>query len=177
MNPLTLAALGALALALGLVLGYVARQSIARSRAGSIEEKLKKRIAEAEETAKKLVESAKERAQEVSDKAKAAEDERRKSLLQTEQLLLKREEAFDRKLSDFDAKEKDLQLKRETLEKGKEELEKGKAERIKKLETEGETRFLQRAKEIIAYAIQKNAVPQTQELTTTTLALTSEELK
>lgn len=211
MNVTTLVLLGAFALALGAVLGYVARQALAKSRAGTIEEKLQKRIAEAEKASLELLEKAKTEARSLLEKVKTEEDERRKALLQTEQLLLKREEVFDRKSSDFEVKEQNFQTQVETLQKSKETLEHERAgvikqletlaglsekealdelykrveeqhgkeimDRIKKLEAEGENRFSQRAKEIIAYAIQKSAVPQTQELTTTTLALSSEELK
>ncbi|KPJ71147.1 ribonuclease [Parcubacteria bacterium DG_74_3] len=50
-------------------------------------------------------------------------------------------------------------------------------EKIKKLETEGYEKFEQKAKEILAATIQKLAVSQAQEITTTTLALPSEDIK
>ena len=211
MNTTTLVLSGVFALALGAILGYVARQTLASKRAGTVEERLRKLAAEAERNAQSLTEKAKADARATLEKAKAEEDERRKALLQTEQLLLKSEEVFDRKSSEFEAKEKTFQEALQGFQKDKEGLEQGKAEvikkletlaglsekealeelyqriedqhgkeimeRIKKLETEGENRFSQRAKEIIAYAIQKSAVPQTQELTTTTLALSSEDIK
>jgi ribonuclease Y len=49
--------------------------------------------------------------------------------------------------------------------------------KMKKLEEKGKERLEERAKEIISLAIQKCAVPQTQELTTTTVILANEELK
>lgn len=48
---------------------------------------------------------------------------------------------------------------------------------MKKLELEGRERFEKRAKEILAQAIQKWALSQAQEITTTTLTLPSEEIK
>ncbi|MBI2642118.1 MAG: ribonuclease Y [Candidatus Wildermuthbacteria bacterium] len=211
MNTTTLVLLGVFALVFGAVLGYVARQAFASKKAGTIEDKLRKLALEAEQNAQSLAEKAKADARAILEKAKAEEDERRKALLQTEQLLLKREEVFDRKSSELEAKEKTFQEGLLSFQRDKEGLQQGKAEvikkletlaklsekealdelykriedqhgqeimeRIKKLETEGENRFSQRAKEIIAYAIQKSAVPQTQELTTTTLALSSEDIK
>ncbi|MDO8577305.1 MAG: ribonuclease Y [Candidatus Wildermuthbacteria bacterium] len=211
MNTTALVLSGVFALVLGAVLGYVARQTLASKRAGTVEDKLRKLSLEAERNAQGLTEKAKADAQAILERAKAEENERRKSLLQTEQLLLKREEVFDRKSSEFESKEKTFQETLMSFQKDKEGLEQGKAEvikkletlaklsekealdelyqriedqhgqeimeRIKKLEAEGENRFSQRAKEIIAYAIQKSAVPQTQELTTTTLALSSEDIK
>ncbi|GAH96897.1 unnamed protein product, partial [marine sediment metagenome] len=50
-------------------------------------------------------------------------------------------------------------------------------EKIKKLETEGQDQFERKAKEILAQAIQKFALSQAQEITTTTVPLPSEEIK
>jgi len=49
--------------------------------------------------------------------------------------------------------------------------------RIRKLESDATDRFNRRAQEIVAYAIQKTAVPQSQEITTSTVLLPSEDLK
>ncbi len=50
-------------------------------------------------------------------------------------------------------------------------------ERIKKLELDGEKRVEKRAKEILAFAIQKYALPVTQETTTSIVTLPNEEMK
>ncbi len=50
-------------------------------------------------------------------------------------------------------------------------------DRMKKLEEGNQEKFQGRAKEIVALAIQKCAVPQSQELTTTTVILANEDLK
>ena len=50
-------------------------------------------------------------------------------------------------------------------------------ERMRKLEEGNQDKLQNRAKDIVALAIQKCAVPQTQELTTTTVILANEELK
>lgn len=57
------------------------------------------------------------------------------------------------------------------------ENEKEILDRMKKLEERNQEKLQGRAKEIVALAIQKCAVPQTQELTTTTVILANEELK
>jgi len=48
---------------------------------------------------------------------------------------------------------------------------------MRKLEAEGEDRYERRVKEILAYAIQKTAVSQAQEISTTTVMLPSEDIK
>jgi ribonuclease Y len=73
-------------------------------------------------------------------------------------------------LSREDAKEELLALVE--IENEKEILD-----RMKKLEERGQEKLQARAKEIISLAIQKCAVPQTQELTTTTVLLANEDLK
>jgi ribonuclease Y len=57
------------------------------------------------------------------------------------------------------------------------ESEKEVLDRMKKLEEKSQEKLQNRAKEIIALAIQKCAVPQTQELTTTTILIQNEEIK
>lgn len=57
------------------------------------------------------------------------------------------------------------------------ESEKEILERMRKMEEKGQEKLQARAKEIITLAIQKCAVPQTQELSTTTIILANEELK
>lgn len=198
-------------LAIGAILGYFARQSIAKRQAGTIEQKLQKRIDEFEKEGEAIIAKSQTEAREVLESAKTEETERRKTLLAAEQLLLKRESAIERKASELEEKEKKLKtnadqieniqkevegLKTEALQKleqvaklspeqAKEELfsrvekkyEQDILGRVRKLEQEGEERFERRAKEILAYAIQKTAVSQNQEITTTTVVLPSEDIK
>jgi len=197
-TQILLAAFGALAL--GVLLGYVLRQSLAKRRAGTIEQRLQKKVAAAEKEAEQLL-----------LQAKKQEDGRRKALLESEQLLLKREAGLDQKLSLYEEKEQEFLAKVEKLKKEEEKLTKAKSEalekleqiaklsreeakeqllagveesyekdilgRIRKLEAEGQERFENRAKEILSYAIQKTAVPQVQEVSTTIVPLPSEDMK
>jgi len=57
------------------------------------------------------------------------------------------------------------------------ECEKDLLEKIKKLEREGEEQYEARAKEMLAAAIQRFALPQSQEITTSTLVLPNDEVK
>ena len=66
---------------------------------------------------------------------------------------------------------------KQLLETVEEQHGKDLTDRMRKLEAEGEDRFQGRAKEIVAYAIQKTAVSQTQEITSTTVMLPSEDIK
>ncbi len=211
MNLLILVAGGVFLVFVGAVLGYFARQSIARRQAGTLEQKLSQKVAEVQKESETLLAKARVGAKQIQEAAKAEEDARRKAFLETEQVLLKRENVLDQKLSVFEQKEKELALKGERVvaeeskieelktkalqkleevaqlsqEQAKEGLlslvqtryEKDILGKMRKLEAEGQERFSLRAKEIVAYAIQKTAVPQTQEVTTTTVALPAEDMK
>jgi ribonuclease Y len=185
---------------LGSILGYYARQSLAKRKVGTLEELISKKISQAKEEAKKILEEAEEEAA-----------KKREELLKTERLLLKKGNILDQKAFDLEKRERELQEKikevreirnqslklREeflkkleeisemTKEKAKErlfneiekEFQKDLLERIKKLEKEGQEKLEKKAKEILATAIQRCAIGQAQELTTTTLTLPSEEIK
>jgi len=69
------------------------------------------------------------------------------------------------------------EAKKELLENLEKEYQKEIVEKMKKLETESQDQFERKAKEILAQAIQKFALSQAQEITTTTVPLPSEEIK
>lgn len=69
------------------------------------------------------------------------------------------------------------QAKVELLEKTEKEYETEVLERVRKLEMRGIEQYERKAKEIIATAVQSYALPQTQEITTSSVVLPSEEIK
>jgi ribonuclease Y len=200
MNQFILLIIGVVSLAIGSILGYFARQSIARRDWKTIEAKIQKRI-----------QKAKEEVSQILEEAKKERDEKRRELLKTEEILLRRESILDKKISDFETEQKEFREKVEKLKRIKEDLEnlkvealenlekiagmdkeKAKAElfanlereyqkeileKMRKLEAEGEDRFEKRVKEILATSIQKYALPQVQEITTSTISLPNEEIK
>jgi len=211
MNQFIPLLVGIVSVVIGVVLGYYARQSIARRDYDTLEAKIQKRISQVKTETGTLLAQAKEKASQILEKAKAEADARRDELFKTERLLLRRENILDEKLSDYEKKETEFRQKveklrgiKETLESLKEkadenlekisgfskkeareelfenlekEYQKEIFERIKKLEAEGQERFEKKAKELLALSIQKCAISQAQEITTTTLALPSEEIK
>lgn len=211
MNQLTLLIVGIISLIIGSSLGYYARQSIARKKAGTIEQILQKKIQKANQAAEEILSEAKRTSQQILEAAKKTEDQRHRELLITERLLLKRENVLDQKIYEFEEKEKEFQekvrkvklikenledLRQEALdnlerisrlskEEAKKELfsalekeyQKETLEKIKKLEEEGVEQYEKKAREILTVAIQRLAISQTQEITTTTLTLPNEEVK
>lgn len=127
-------ALGLLALVAGAVLGYFARQSIARRDYETIEAKIQKRISQAKEEAESLINQGKEKAVQLLAKTKKDTEASRYELFQTEKLLLKRESILDKRLSDFESKETDFSQKVEKVREIKESLEEKKKETEQELE-------------------------------------------
>ena len=185
---------------LGIFLGYITRQFLAKRQTGTIKQKLQKKEAQAEKEAEELI-----------LKSKTEGKAQRKAFLETEQLLVKREAGLDQKLSVYEGKEQEFFAKVETLKKEEQKLTEAKTKavekleqlsklsqkeakeqllqdvqesyekdilgRMRKLEAEGQERFENRAKEILSYAIQKTAVAQVQEISSTIVPLPSEDMK
>lgn len=211
MDQFTLLIVGVVALSVGAILGYYARQSIAKKQAGTLEAKLQKKVLKAKQDAELILSEAKQKSQQVLERTQKEIDDRRSEVLKTERLLLKRENILDQKLSTFEKNQKAFEIKVEKLKTIKESLESLKQEamnnlekianlsreeakkeliqtvekesqhevleKIRKLETEGWEKYEQKAKELLTIAIQKCALNQAQEITTTSLALPSEEIK
>ncbi len=104
-----------LALIVGSVLGYFARQSIAKKNYRTIESRLQKKVDEARRESDAILSSAKQKALQVIDSAQKEENERREGLLRTERLLLKRESVLDEKLAGLENREDDFNEKVEKL--------------------------------------------------------------
>ncbi|MDD2696570.1 MAG: ribonuclease Y [Candidatus Pacebacteria bacterium] len=211
MNQFIPLAVGIVALALGSILGYYARQSIAQKQAGTLEAKLQKRVLKAKEDSEQILSEAKKKAEEVIEAANKEVDSRRFEVLRSERLLLKRENILDQKLSAFERNQREFESKVERLRGVKESLESLRQEainnlekiakiskeeakkelldnlekeyqqdileKIKKLEKEGFEQYEEKAKDLLALAVQKCALNQAQEITTTSLNLPSEEIK
>jgi len=211
MNQYILLFVGIVILSLGSVLGYYARQSIAKKQAGTLEAKLQKKVLKAKQDAEVILSENKQKAQQILDGAQKEIDERRYEVLRTERLLLRRENVLDQKLSSFERNQREFDLKVEKLRGVKESLEKLRQEaienlekvaklskeeakkelisnlekeyqqeileKLRKLEREGWEKYEQKAKEFLTIAIQKLALSQAQEITTTSLNLPSEEIK
>lgn len=211
MEQFILLFVGILALITGSILGYFARQSIAKRDFRTIEAKIQKRIQQAKEEVESLLKEARKKANQILDVSQKEADARRKEILRTERLLLQREGLLNEKLTDYEKKETEFNRRVEKLKSIEESLEKSQKEiqekleklaglskkeakeellknvekesqeellmRIRKLEKAGQEAFEKKAKELLVLAIQRCALPQAQETTTTTLTLPSEEIK
>ena len=125
---------GVLALSIGAILGYFARQSIARKKADTIEVTLQKRIAQVKKEADDILFKAKEKANQFIDRTKRDIVAQKQEIFKTEKLLLKKENILTEKSSSLEEKEKDLGLKVEKLKEIKANLEELKQKAIDNLE-------------------------------------------
>jgi ribonuclease Y len=177
----------------GVALGYVLRIQIAKKTLSTAEAKASKLLKKAKEEAEKIVKEAKEeiskrerflfkRKKEVEEKALNLE-KREKELSEKLKKIREKENEIEEKNKEIIQKlEKIAGLKKEEARKQiiseiEKEAQREIKERLEKLEKEGEEKFQKRAREILTFAIQRLALPTTQEITTTTLFLPTEEIK
>jgi len=125
---------GVILLALGASLGYWARQSLAKKRAGTIEQVLQKKVQKAKEETEIILAEAKEKAQQFLVAGKRESEERFQNILSTERLLLKRENFLNQRTLESEEQQKDFREKVEKLKEVKENLENLRKEALEKLE-------------------------------------------
>lgn len=211
MTELSAAVLSFVALMAGSILGYLARQSIARRKAGTLEAELQRKINEAKSQSHFIITEAKKKAGRILERTQEETNRAREETLKTEEFLRKKGNVLAEKELFLEKRGQELNKRVEELREAKEliksyreeavtkleriaglsreearkelfddlekEYQKEIFERTKKLEREGEERFNSRAKEILAFAIQKCAVSQAQEITATTVVLPNEDIK
>jgi ribonuclease Y len=211
MTPLAYVIIAVLALAAGSVLGYFARQSIAKRNLATIEGKLQKLVSQAKGEAETILFEGKAKAQRLLETTQKETEKARQEIFKAESLLLKRENLLEGKVSQQEKREDDFVQKVEKLKEIKQnidelqiktttELERVSGltdkeareellvnvehdsqreilEKMRNLEENGREQFEKKAKEILALVIQKQALSQVQEITTTTVALPNDELK
>lgn len=203
--------IGLFCLIIGSVLGYFARQSIAKKQIGTIEQKIQKKIAEAKQETEKMLFVSKEKAFNTLESAKKEESRRRNILFKTEQAFFKKEDILENKISNFEKKETEFSQKVDKLKEIKESIETLKQEslkklekvssltqkqakdellklvekeneleildRMRKLEESGQQKYEKKAREILTLAIQRCAISQSHEITTSSVALPNEKIK
>ncbi|MDD3486865.1 MAG: ribonuclease Y [Candidatus Moranbacteria bacterium] len=131
---LGLLSIGILSLAIGSILGYLARQSIAKKQLGTAEGKINKMTEEAESKARDVLLEAKNKAVEVLEEAKKDEKKRQDQIFRQEKRLENREEGLDRKLDEVEKEKRNLLGKAEEIKRIRKETEGARQEQLKRLE-------------------------------------------
>lgn len=135
MPQLIFVVIGFGALAIGSVLGYLARLSIARRQIGSIEEKITTMMENAKVEARDMVFRAKDRAVKFLEEAKKEEKERMFQLTRQAERVSRKEEVLDKKGEVFEKEKNDLSCKITEVKNIKAELTKMHEEEKNVLET------------------------------------------
>ena len=188
----------------GISLGWVAHQKMINAKLGSIEEQVKEKLKKAENEKEKILLSAQKKALEIEEAKKKEIEKKIKEIFQEREKLERKKGILEQKRIELQKKAKILEKKEEEIEKIaqnlKEKLEKiaglspqeakeilleqaekeAKKEiekRILKIEKEGEERLKEKAKEILAFAVQKGAPKFVEEETLIEIPLPSNELK
>lgn len=131
---LTYLALLFLSLAAGSLLGYFARQTIAKKQLGTAEGKIAKMMEEAEKKSEETKLEAEKKAVTIVEEARIKEKERENQLIRMEDRLEKREETLDRRLDDLERGRKILEQKAEEIRNIRKEAEEARRKELTRLE-------------------------------------------
>lgn len=120
--------------AVGVAIGYVARQIVAQQRKSSIEARLRKLLEDSKTEAKEILLEAKEKAAKVLDEAKHEEKDRFQQLRRLEERLIEREAGVDRRVQEFERRERELAERIEKVKAVKADIEATREQAIHELE-------------------------------------------
>lgn len=134
MSLTTIILIGAIALFLGVVVGYYLRLIIALGKKRSIEIDIKQMLIGAKEEAQRITDEAKAKSEERL--AKIAEEEKNKveEFKETEKRLIKKDELLDSRQAEIDKEAENLKLKAEELKKIGERIQNVESEKLQELE-------------------------------------------
>jgi ribonuclease Y len=139
-------------LVIGIAAGYFGRRYWAAKQFGTVEERIKKEVAEAETKAKEIVVEAKDKAASLLVELKNDEKERRKEIDAHEAHLLRKEESLDKKATEISATEAKLRADDEKVKTKEADLVKRETEIGSQLEKISGLSVAQAREEIIRQA-------------------------
>ena len=145
-----------IALGMGSVLGYFARQSIAKRQANTVEAKIDKLVSEAKAQAQEIILQAKNKAVKALDEIKKEEARRQEEFRRSQQRLERKEELVEQKANKLEKEESDFREKVEKVREIKLELERLKEEEIKNLEKISKLSQPQAKKELLKLIEDRN---------------------
>lgn len=140
----------------GSILGYFARQSIAKRQADTAEAKIDKLITEAKAQAQEIILKAKDKAVKALDEIKREEVQREEEFRRSKQRLERKEEILESKSAVLEKEENDIREKVEKVREIKTELGRLKEEEIKNLEKISKLSQEEAKKEILKLVEDKN---------------------
>ena len=121
-------------MAIGSILGYLARQTIAKKQLGTAEGKAARVVDDAEKKAQEILLESKNKAVSILEEAKKKEAERENQILRLEERLEKREINLDRKMEEVDRGRVILEKKAAEIRQSKKDVEETRRQELKRLE-------------------------------------------
>lgn len=141
-------------LALGVAIGYFARQFVAQKQANSAEQKIKNWLDEAKSQAKEVVLDAKERAAKLLEEVKTEEKVRTVQIDKLQERILKKEEQLEKQLADFASQKLNVEEESKRINASKAEVDELRGNILKELEKvshltleEAQTEILKKVKD------------------------------
>lgn len=202
---------GLIGIGFGAVLGYLARQSIAKYQRSTAEAQVSKIISDAKTEGRSVILSARDKSVRILEDAKKEEQAVKDGMTEREKRIFEKEGMVEKKKEQLEIEEQQINERKEKLREIKKEIEALREkeltalervsglsvkdakeelavkvekeaqleahDRLRKLEEYGKETLEKRAQEILVTAMQRYAASQAQEVTTTTIALPSEEIK
>ena len=121
-------------LSIGSVLGYYARQTIAKKQLNTAEGKASSLLEEAEKKSQEIVLESKKKGVDILEEAKKKEREKENKIAQLEERLRKREEILDKKIDDIEKGRDFLEKKAKEIKDVRKEVGEIKRQELKRLE-------------------------------------------
>ncbi|MBT3419245.1 MAG: ribonuclease Y [Candidatus Magasanikbacteria bacterium] len=131
---LTILIVALIAAGIGALIGYIARKTIAQSKANSAESLAEKRLIEAKNKEQEIILKAKEQAIKSLEDAKKEEEERRKEIRRLQDRIEQRESVFEEKMVQFEGRKVKLQEKADEIKLIKTRIEEKHEEATKEVE-------------------------------------------
>jgi ribonucrease Y len=122
------------AMAVGAIMGYYARQTIAKKQLHTAEGKASKIVDEAEKKSQEILIESKNKAVDILEQAKKKEQERENQIMRMEERLGNREESIDKKMAEIERGRDLLEKKAEEIRKIRKEVEETRKQELKRLE-------------------------------------------
>lgn len=131
---LAIIAIGILCLATGSILGYYARQTIAKKQLHTAEGKASNILEKSEKKSQEILIEAKNKAVNILEEAKEKEQNREKQIMRLEERLEKREETLDNKMAEIEHGKTSLEKKANEIKHIRREIEETKKQELKRLQ-------------------------------------------
>ena len=123
-----------LTLSAGSVLGYFARQSIAKRQLNTAEGKAEQMVSTASKKAEEIVLEAKQKSVQILEEAKKKEKDREDKILRLERRIETREESLERRVNEIDRAKNTLERKAEEIQTLRKEAEKIREDELSRLQ-------------------------------------------